>query len=78
MLIGAKIAIVGDNGVCKTTLINILIGLEGYKSGEVIIPKDCVVCYIPQVPCSNPKSTILEKGLSGNNKLYNLSNKVKY
>ncbi|MBQ9441159.1 MAG: ABC-F family ATP-binding cassette domain-containing protein [Alphaproteobacteria bacterium] len=74
---GAKIAIVGANGVGKTTLINILIGLEEYESGEVIIPNDCIVGYIPQVPCSNPKITILEECLSGNNKLYNLSNEIK-
>ena len=75
--IGAKIAIVGANGVGKTTLINILIGLEEYESGEVIIPNDCIVGYIPQVPCSNPKITILEECLSGNNKLYNLNNEIK-
>ena len=49
---GANIAIVGANGVGKTTLINILIGLEEYDSGEIIIPKECIVGYVPQVPCS--------------------------
>ena len=73
---GAKIAVVGANGVGKTTLINILIGSEEYDGGEVIIPKDCVVGYIPQVPCSNPKNTILEECLSGNNKLYTLRNEL--
>ena len=74
---GAKVAIVGANGAGKTTLINILIGLEEYDGGEIITPKDCIVGYIPQVPCSNPKYSILEECLSGNNKLYNLSNEVK-
>ncbi len=73
---GAKIAIVGANGVGKTTLINMLIGLEEYESGEIIVPKNCIIGYIPQVPCSNPQNTILEECLSGNNKLYNLRNEV--
>ena len=73
---GAKIAIVGSNGVGKTTLINILTGLEEYDGGEVIIPKECVIGYVPQVPCSNPKNTILEECLSGNIKLYNLRNEI--
>ena len=72
----SKIAIVGANGVGKTTLINILIGLEEYDSGEIITPKDCIVGYLPQIPCSNPKKTILEECLSGNKKLYNLRNEV--
>ena len=73
---GANIAIVGANGVGKTTLINILTGLEEYDGGEIIIPKECIIGYVPQVPCSNPKNTILEECLSGNIKLYNLRNEV--
>jgi len=45
---GARIAIVGANGVGKTTLIRILIGLDYPSSGSVQHAKDLRIGYLPQ------------------------------
>ena len=71
-----NIGIVGPNGAGKTTFLNILAGLEEYDSGEVIIPKDCVLGYLPQNPNDNPKETVLEECISGHLRLCELQNKL--
>ncbi len=45
---GARIAIVGQNGVGKTTLIRILIGLDYPNTGSVQHAKDLTIGYLPQ------------------------------
>lgn len=71
-----KLGIVGPNGAGKTTFLNILTSLEEYDSGEIIVPKDCVLGYLPQSPCENPKPTILEECMSGHLKLCALQEKL--
>lgn len=72
----ANVALVGVNGAGKTTLLNIICGLEEHDAGEVIIPNGCVVAYLPQSPCENPKSTILSECISGSKKLCDLQSKL--
>lgn len=72
----AKIAIIGANGAGKTTFLNIICGLEDHDSGDIIIPRDCIVGYLPQNPCENPKPTILEECISGNTVLCTLQKKL--
>jgi len=45
---GARIAIVGANGVGKTTLLRILIGLDSPNGGTVQQAKDLSIGYLPQ------------------------------
>ncbi len=45
---GARIAIVGPNGVGKTTLLRILVGLDYPNSGSVQRAKDLTLGYLPQ------------------------------
>ena len=45
---GARIAIVGPNGVGKTTLLRILIGLDFPNTGSVQHAKDLKIGYLPQ------------------------------
>src|SRR5690606_30123100 len=45
---GAKIALVGPNGVGKTTLLRLLIGLEAPSEGAVSRMRGLTVGYLPQ------------------------------
>ncbi len=60
-----RVALVGANGAGKTTLLNIICKLEELDSGEIIIPKDCRIGYLPQEPNSNPAATIIEECMAG-------------
>lgn len=45
---GEKVAIVGDNGTGKSTLLKIIAGIENYKNGSITLKKDAVVEYLEQ------------------------------
>ncbi|MGV2333192.1 MAG UNVERIFIED_CONTAM: ATP-binding cassette domain-containing protein [Planctomycetaceae bacterium] len=62
---GGKIALIGNNGVGKTSLINILCGFDKDYDGEVIIPREVRLGYLPQIANHNPKENLLEEALDG-------------
>src|SRR3972149_5798967 len=45
---GARLALVGPNGIGKTTLLRILVGLEEPSSGRVTRAKSLRIGYLPQ------------------------------
>ncbi len=55
---GARIAIVGANGVGKTTLLRILIGEDFSNAGSVQYAKDLVIGYLPQAPTLVKEGTL--------------------
>ena len=44
---GEITTLIGQNGVGKTTVAKIILGLESYDSGELIISKDLRIGYVP-------------------------------
>jgi ATP-binding cassette subfamily F protein 3 len=67
-----RIALIGANGVGKTTFLNILCGLEEYDSGTISKPKKMVLGYLPQEPNHNPKETVTQECMTGNEEIYQL------
>ena len=43
-----KVGLVGKNGAGKTTLLRIFMGLQKPDSGEVVVPEDVTLGYLPQ------------------------------
>ena len=62
---GQRTALVGGNGVGKTTLLEILVGIHPPDSGEVHRPKDLRIGYLPQELTENPTGTVIEEVLAG-------------
>ncbi len=57
---GQKVALVGQNGVGKSTLLKIAAGLETFEKGERTVPNRCLVGYLPQEVGALPDETLIE------------------
>ena len=62
--IGARIAIVGPNGVGKTTLLRILIGIDEPSEGTVSRARDLTIGYLPQEARLTATHSLWEECLS--------------
>jgi ATP-binding cassette subfamily F protein 3 len=43
-----RIALVGKNGAGKSTMLKIIAGLQSPTSGQVAVPQDTTIGYLPQ------------------------------
>jgi ABC transport system ATP-binding/permease protein len=59
--LGEKAALIAKNGTGKTTILNILAGLDSSDKGEVIFRKDLKVAYLQQDPVFSPERTIMDE-----------------
>ena len=62
---GRRIALGGGNGVGKTTLIEILMGMQDADTGAVHRPKDMTIGYLPQELDEELDGTVIEVTLEG-------------
>ena len=67
---GERIALIGDNGVGKSTLLKLIMGEEFPDAGRIRIGPQTRVSYLPQVmEFENPASTLLDTMLSAKRNL---------
>ncbi|MFI3314045.1 MAG: ABC-F family ATP-binding cassette domain-containing protein [Rikenellaceae bacterium] len=57
---GSRIALVARNGTGKTTLLNIIAGVESSDGGEVTFRRDIRVGYLSQSPAFNPDDNVID------------------
>jgi len=62
---GRRIALVGGNGVGKTTLMEIIVGIQDADAGDVSRQKDLRIGYLPQELIDVWESSVLEEVLKG-------------
>ena len=65
LLPGRRIALVGGNGVGKTTLLEIVVGAQDADGGTVHRGKDLRVGYLPQELLVDREGTVLDEVMSG-------------
>ncbi|MBD5300492.1 MAG: ABC-F family ATP-binding cassette domain-containing protein [Bacteroides sp.] len=56
-----KIALVGKNGAGKSTMLKIIAGLQNPTSGNVAMPRDTTVGYLPQHITVSDTSTVIDE-----------------
>lgn len=57
---GQRVGLIAKNGTGKSTLLNILCGLDSYDAGSVVYKRDLRVGYLQQSPVYPPDLTIME------------------
>lgn len=68
---GDRIGLIGKNGIGKTTLLNIIAGMDDPDSGEVVFNKEARFEYLNQKPVFDFNETILDAVMSAKKELYN-------
>ncbi len=66
---GQKIGFLAKNGTGKTTLLNILAGLDAPDNGLVVFRKNIVVTYLPQEPVLNENLTVEQAVFDSDNEI---------
>ncbi len=56
-----RIALVGKNGAGKSTMLKILAGIQQPTGGQVAVPKDTTIGYLPQVMILSDTHTVMEE-----------------
>lgn len=62
-----KIGFVAKNGTGKTSLLNIIAGLESPDTGQVVSRKGIIISFLPQEPALHPHLTVEETIFAGDN-----------
>ena len=71
-----RIGLVGDNGSGKTTLLKLIAGNMSPETGEVIIPNDKKIGYLPQEIKSVSKLTVIQETLKAFDELNELNKEI--
>ena len=73
-----RIGLTGKNGAGKTTLMRIIAGMQEPETGNVIIPSDTTIGYLPQEMTSvNTGKTIMEEAMTAFSEAVTLEENIK-
>lgn len=64
---GQKVALVARNGTGKSTLLNILAGIDTPDEGIVTLTNGITIGYFEQIPCFEPEHTVIEEVFNTDN-----------
>ncbi len=71
-----RIGLVGKNGAGKSTLLKILVGIKTPTSGQVAVPGDYTIGYLPQQMAVSDGKTVLEETLSAFERLHEIARQI--
>ena len=64
---GQKVALIARNGAGKSSLLNIIMGIDIPESGRVVLRKDLQIAYLPQTPFFEAEKSVIDIILASNN-----------
>jgi ATP-binding cassette subfamily F protein 3 len=73
---GKRAALVGPNGVGKTTLLRILTGELEYSKGTITMPREYRIGYLPQEEIAVEGSSVLQTVLEGQKEVKRLEQRI--
>ncbi|MCK5536969.1 MAG: ABC-F family ATP-binding cassette domain-containing protein, partial [Bacteroidales bacterium] len=71
-----KVGLVGKNGAGKSTLLKLITGLDQASSGQISMPKDTVLGYLPQQITYSDTRTVREEAMLAFEIVINLQNDI--
>lgn len=71
-----RIALVGKNGAGKSTMLKIIAGLQAPTSGNVNMPKDLTVGYLPQQMNLSDTRTVMEEAKQAFSHIFELQSRI--
>lgn len=71
-----RIGLVGKNGAGKSTMLKMMAGLQLPSEGNVVVPKDYVVGYLPQTMVLNDTRTVFEEAQTAFEELLSMERKL--
>lgn len=71
-----RVGLVGRNGAGKSTLLKIIAGIQQASEGNVSLPKESLVGYLPQEMEHNENATILEEAMAAFEETQRLEERV--
>lgn len=67
---GDRIGLIGTNGSGKTSLLNVIAGINHADAGEITKPHDYTIGYLKQTPELDPQKTIMDAVFAGNQQTF--------
>lgn len=71
-----RIGLAGKNGSGKSTLLRIIAGLQSPSTGQVDLPKDFSIGYLPQQMKVNDTTTVMKEAIGAFSELTDLSDEI--
>lgn len=71
-----RIALVGKNGAGKSTMLKVFAGLQPATSGNVCIPKDITIGYLPQHMIHSDGTTVREEAEKAFSHIFELNDEI--
>ncbi len=71
-----RIGLTGKNGAGKTTLLKILNGIHPYDKGQLSVPKNTTIGYLPQQMSVSDTKTVFKETMSAFTEILELENQI--